>query len=79
MHSEPSWDDFETEQTGYANGKALSVDVQLRPAPIRIDDEISKKAKGRNTRALLAPFVDPAILGEIVKDEGRTYVRLREV
>jgi hypothetical protein len=70
--------DLETEQTGYANSDMLSVEVQLRPEPIRIDDEIMKKTKRRNPCALLAPFVDPAILGDVVRDEGRVYVRLRE-
>ena len=69
--------DLESEQTGYGNVEGLAVDVLLRPKPIRIDDEIVKKAKRRNPRALLDPFVDAAILGDTATEEGRVCVRLR--
>jgi len=69
--------DLESEMTGYANTDALAVDVLLRPKAIRIDADIVKNAKRRNPRALLEPFVEAAILGDVVTDGGAVSVRLR--
>lgn len=70
--------DLESEQTGYANDEGLAVEVLLRPKPVRIDDEIVKKAKRRDPRALLAPFVNAALLGDVATEGDRVYVELRE-
>jgi hypothetical protein len=70
--------DFESEQSGYAKSGGLQINVVLRPQPLLIHDEIVKKAKRRTARALLADFVDPAILGAVVREAGRVSVRLDE-
>jgi hypothetical protein len=70
--------DFESEQSGYATSDGFQLEVVLRPQPVLIYDEIVKKAKRRTPRALLADFVDPAILGAVVREAGRVSVRLDE-
>ncbi len=69
--------DLETEGTGYANVEGLAVEVLLRPKGIRIDDEIVKKEKRRDPRALLRPFVEEDAIGDVVTEEGRVTVQLR--
>lgn len=54
--------DFESEGSGFANSRPFMLDVALRPSGIRIDAKIVSRARRKGSRALLAGFVDPAIV-----------------